>query len=125
MDRDLVIVVPSETAANDALRALQRLDDEGSIELYSAAVVTKQSDGQLKILDRKDSLIGAGTLLGMSTGALVGLLAGPVGAAAGAAVTGAAALGAGGLIGDLAYSGFSGDFIRRAGERLTPGKSAV
>jgi uncharacterized membrane protein len=61
-----------------------------------------------------------GTALGLSTGALIGLLAGPAGLAAGAALGGAVGLG-----GDLAYSGFAGDFIRDVGRRLEPGMHAV
>jgi uncharacterized membrane protein len=120
MDRDLVIAVPTESAAYEALRALRTLDDEGSIELYSAAVITKKPDGQVQLQDKRENMLGLGTLLGASTGALVGLLAGPAGAAAGAAAGGGA-----GLSTDLAYSGFSGDFIKTVGDRLKPGTSAV
>ena len=56
----------------------------------------------------------------MSTGALIGLLAGPAGVAVGAAVGGAAGLG-----GDLAYSGFAGDFVRDISAKLPPGGHAV
>jgi uncharacterized membrane protein len=120
MDRDLVVAVPTESAAYEALRALRQLDDEGSIELYSAAVITKQSDGQVKLQDKRDTMLGLGTLLGASTGALVGLLAGPAGAAIGATAAGGA-----GAATDMAYAGFSGDFLRRVGDRLKPGTSAV
>jgi uncharacterized membrane protein len=120
MDRDLVVAVPTESAAYEVLRALRQLDDDGSIELYSAAVITKRPDGQVQLQDKRDTMLGLGTLLGASTGALVGLLAGPAGAA-----VGAAAAGGGGLVGDMAYAGFSGDFLRRVGDRLKPGTSAV
>src|SRR5262245_61952840 len=105
MDRDLVVVVPTESAAYDALRALRKLDDEGSIELYAEAVITKQQDGEVKLQAKRDAMLGLGTLLGASTGALVGLLAGPAGAAA---ATGVAVGGGAGIASDIAYSGFSG-----------------
>jgi uncharacterized membrane protein len=120
MDRAIVIVVPSETTAYDAVKVLKGLDDEGSIELYSYAVIVKSNDGALSIKDTRRLDGGWGTVLGLSTGALIGLLAGPVGLAIGAAVGGAAGLGA-----DLAYSGFAGDFVSDVAARLQPGSHAV
>ena len=119
MDRDIVVVVQTEEAAYQALRALRQLDAEGSIELHAAVIVSKESDGQVKLRDKRDTF-GWGTLLGMSTGALVGLLGGPVGMEAGMLAGGGA-----GLSGDIAYSGFSVDFVRRVGDRLMPGMCAV
>ncbi len=42
MDKEIVIVVPTEDAAYRVVQALGALDDEGSIELYASAVVTKR-----------------------------------------------------------------------------------
>ncbi len=119
MDKEIVIVVPTEDAAYRVVQALGALDDEGSIELYASAVVTKTAGG---MINTKDTNRRApwGTALGLSTGALIGLLAGPVGAAVGAAIGGAAGLG-----GDLAYSGFAGDFVNDVSARLKPGTTAV
>jgi uncharacterized protein DUF1269 len=72
------------------------------------------------VKDARDPRGPWGTALGFSTGALIGLLAGPVGAAVGAAAGGAA-----GLAGDIAYSGFQGDFVHDVSARLEPGKYAV
>jgi uncharacterized membrane protein len=118
MDTDIVIVVRNETDAYQTLTALRRLDDDGSIELHASAVITKDSDGTVKLEDKNDDTVGWGTLLGLSTGTLIGLLAGPVG-------LGAAIGGSVGLAGDAVYTGFSSDFIQRVGERLQPGASAV
>jgi len=120
MDRDIVIVVPTENAAYQVLRALRQLDDEGSIELHAGAVISKDANGRLKVHDKRDENVGWGTLLGMSSGALIGLLGGPVGMMAGAAFGGGA-----GLAGDVAYTGFASDFVRQVGASLTPGTSAV
>jgi uncharacterized membrane protein len=119
MDKQIVIVVRTEASAYQAVKALNALDGEGSIELYSSAVVEKRADGTVDVKDTRNQ--GPwGTALGLSTGALIGLLAGPVGAAVGAAIGGAAGLG-----GDLAYSGFRGDFVRDVTSRLEPGTYAV
>ncbi len=120
MDRQIVIVVPSETAAYQVVKALKGLDDEGSIELYTATVVTKTAAGTLTVKDDHRMRGPWATVLGMSTGALLGLLAGPVGAAVGAIVGGGAALG-----GELTYSGFAGDFVYDVAAKLQPGSYAV
>jgi uncharacterized membrane protein len=120
MNKELVIMVPTEVAAYEVVKALKGLDAEGSIELYSSTVVTKTAKGTIDVKD-KDHVRGPwGTVLGLSAGALIGLLAGPVGAAVGAAVGGAAGMG-----GDLAYYGFAGDFVQNVGARLQPGGYAV
>lgn len=120
MDKELVIVVPTEAAAYEVVRSLKGLDDEGSIELYSATVVVKTATGSLTVKEKGHLREGWATVLGVSTGALIGLLAGPVGAAVGAAIGGAAGLG-----GDLAYSGFAGDFVQSVTAQLQPGGYAV
>ena len=120
MNKEIVIVVPTEVAAYEVVKALKGLDAEGSIELYASNVVVKTPSGGITIKDKEHIRGPWGTLLGASTGALIGLLAGPVGAAVGAAVGGAAGLG-----GDLAYSGFVGDFVQDVAARLAPGGHAV
>ena len=120
MDRQIVIVVPTENAAYQVLKALKGLDEEGSIELYTATVVEKSAAGSLTIKDDHRLRGPWATALGMSTGALIGLLAGPVGAAVGAVVGGSVALG-----GELAYSGFAGDFVYDVAAQLQPGSYAV
>jgi len=120
MDKELVIVVPNEAAAYQVMKALKGLDDEGAIEVYSATVVVKADSGTISVKDDEHFRGPWGTFLGLSTGALIGLLAGPVGAAVGAAVGGAAGLG-----GDLAYSGFAGDFVQNVSAGLKPGAHAV
>src|SRR5690242_19221162 len=120
MDREIVFVVPTDAASYEVLTALKALDDEGSIELYSATIVTKGADGTVSVKDSKDFRGPWGTALGVSTGELIGLLAGPAGMAIGATF--------GGLIGldaDLAYSGFDGDFVRDVSAKLQPGMHAV
>lgn len=120
MDKELVIVVPTEAAAYEVVRSLKGLDDEGSIELYSSTVVVKTASGSLTIKEKDHLHEGWSTVLGLSTGAIIGMLAGPVGVAVGAAIGGAAGLG-----GDLAYSGIAGDFVQDVAARLVPGGHAV
>jgi uncharacterized membrane protein len=120
MDKEVVFLVPSEAAAYDVVKALKGLDDEGSIELYASTVVVKTANGAITIKDTRHLHGGWATVLGLSTGALIGLLGGPAGVALGAAVGAAAGLGE-----DLAYSGFAGDFVNDVEARLQPGGHAV
>src|SRR5579859_5978864 len=81
MDKELVIVVPSEAAAYEVVKALKGLDDEGAIELYSSTVVVKSSSGTFTIEDAHHLRPPWAAAIGVTTGALIGLLAGPVGMA--------------------------------------------
>ena len=49
MDKELVILVPTEAAAYEVVRSLKGLDDQGSIELYSSTVVMKTASGSLTV----------------------------------------------------------------------------
>src|SRR5262249_31908788 len=120
MDKELVIIVANEKHAYDVVKALQALDDEGSIELYSSTVVGKGADGLLTTKDQRGTDIPWAGALGLATGALIGLLAGPAGAAIGGAVGGTVGLGS-----DIVYAGFSGDFVYDVASRLQPGTYAV
>jgi len=144
MDKELVIVVPSEGAAYEVVKELYALDVQGSIELYGSTVVTKAPDGTIRVNEKRDArgpfAIGAG----ITTGVMLGLLAGPLGAVAAAAITGTAVAGAtaaagaavgatiggavggvAGIGGDAAYSGLMGEFVHDVATRLQPGASAV
>jgi uncharacterized membrane protein len=120
MDKELVILVPNEETAYQVTKSLRGLDDAGMIELYSSTIVAKSANGSITIKDEHHLREPWGTVLGLTGGALVGLLGGPVGVAVGAAIGGAAGLG-----GDLAYTGFAGEFVRDVGNQMQPGGLAV
>src|SRR5260370_3800170 len=87
MDRMLVVVFGNEKSAYEGSRALQQLDDEGSIAVYAAAVLTKNGDGTSTV-KQGDGAAPWGTLAGTAIGSLIGILGGPVGVAVGAASRG-------------------------------------
>lgn len=120
MDKEIVIVVENEVNAYEVFRALKALDDQGSIELYASTVVMKTPEGGLTIKDSHELRGPWAAMLGMSTGALIGLLAGPAGMAAGAAIGATTGLGA-----ELTYTGFAGDFLHDVATKLQPGTWAV
>ena len=119
MDRMLVVVFDSESKAYEGKRALSKLDSDGSIGLYSYAVVTKNADGTatVKLGDDAGPL---GTLAGTALGSLIGVLFSPVGAAVGA-IAGLS----GGATADLVHAGVGDDFIDDVSKFLLPNKVAV
>src|SRR5471032_3098854 len=78
MSKFVVIVFPSETQAYEGTRALKALHAEGSLTLYSLAVVVKDPAGQLAIKDTADKG-PLGLPVGALVGGLAGIVAGPVG----------------------------------------------
>jgi uncharacterized membrane protein len=133
VNRMIVAVFGSESAASDGLRVLKDLHWEGDITLYATAVIAKDASGKVNTKQAADEG-PIGTALGMLTGGLIGLMAGPIGAAAGAAAAsaavGGAAVGAslGGLTGmlfDLEKTGIDHQFVDDVARILGPGKTAV
>lgn len=118
MDRVVAVVFNDEKQAYEGLRALRDLHRDGSITLYSDAVVAKDASGKLQVREPDES--PAGALFGLLTGSLVGLLGGPIGLAVGAST--------GTMIGaafDLTRAGIGGDFLQDMSKHLLPGKAAV
>ncbi len=119
MSKMIVSVFDDEQTAYKGTQALSELHAEGSISVYSAAVVSRDADGALSIKDAGDEG-PLGTALGMLTGAMIGIIGGPGGVAVGTA--------AGGMFGasiDLMNMGVGSDFIDEVGGKLAPGKTAV
>src|SRR5512139_2038899 len=99
MEKMLVVVFDSEAQVNKGADALKDLDREGTISVYSGAIIKKNQDGTVTALDAKEEWpIGAAG--GTAIGSLIGLLGGPVGVVLGAS-TGLMV----GAFGDLYRSG--------------------
>jgi uncharacterized membrane protein len=112
-------VFDSEPAAFEGLTALKGLHRDGDITLYASTVIAKDASGTVAVRQAADDG-PVGTLAGVVTGGLVGLLGGPVGVAVGAYVGGL-----GGLMYDLLNVGIGADFLDEVGGSLTPGKAAI
>jgi uncharacterized membrane protein len=119
MDKMLVIVFDSELKAYDGSRALQELQNEGSINLYAKAVIARGASGKVEVKQAGD-MGPVGTAVGLLTGSLIGLIGGPVGLA-----IGAYAGTVGGMFYDLGHLGVGEDFLTEVGQSLLPGKAAV
>jgi uncharacterized membrane protein len=120
MDKEIVIIVPNQQTAYEVVRTLKALDDEGSIELYLANVITKTETGVERVEESRHMHAPLSTVLGATAGALIGFLGGPAGAAIGAAIGGSF-----GLAGDLAYTGIASDFVYDVAKTLPVGGCAV
>ena len=119
MTKFVVVIFPDEKKASSGLHALKELDAEGSITLYSEAVVQRTPEGRLSVKEQQpDMPIGTG--VGALVGGLVGLLGGPAGAAVGI-VTGTAL----GATRDLFSMGVGEDFLEAMSKELAPGKTAI
>jgi len=112
----IVAAFPDEGGAARALKELRGVDKD-LIAIKQAAVLVRTADGKLEI--REPHHVGRGAVLGGLAGAVVGLIAGPIGWV----TIGGAAVGA--LAARLRDSGFPDDRLREIGEALTPGTSAL
>lgn len=116
----IVAAFQDEKAASEALKGLKQARKEKLIGIQNAAVLRKDEKGKLHIQETADLGGGRGAALGGVAGAAIGLIAGPallVPAAVGALV--------GGLTAKLHDSGFSDDRLKKLGENLKPGSSAI
>ena len=119
MNKMLVAVFDSETAAFDGLSALRELHKSGDITLYGTATLIKDYGGRITV-KQVDEEEPAGAAVGLLTGGLIGLIGGPVGLPIGAALGGLT-----GLLFDLDRSGISVAFVDDVSKALIPGKAAV
>jgi uncharacterized membrane protein len=119
MDKMLVVVFDSEIKAYEGSRALVDLQLDGSINLYSKAVIVRDASGKVAVTQQVDSG-PVGTAVGLLTGSLIGLIGGPVGF-----VVGAGAGAVGGVVYDVAHLGVGQDFLCEVEQSLLPGKAAV
>jgi uncharacterized membrane protein len=115
----LVAAYTTEQGAKDALHDLDEAKKANIIRIRDAAILMRDANNKLHITETADKGFGRGAVLGGVGGAVVGLIAGPVGWA----TVGGAAIG--GLAARLRDGGFKDERLRQLGERLTPGSSAL
>jgi uncharacterized membrane protein len=113
-----VAAFTSETGADQALQSLQQARKENLIDIEQAVVVRKDAAGKVYVKRARGVGAGSGAIIGGVTGAVVSLLAGPVGWVAGAgAIIGA-------LGGHYRKTRRTPQVDQLAGA-LTPGTSAI
>jgi uncharacterized membrane protein len=117
----IVAAFQEERAADEAYDQLRAAKWAGVIGIDNAAVIRRDEKNKLHIKERGDPGGGKGAAWGAVVGAALGAIAGPpgvvVGASAGAVV--------GGITGKYYDSGIPNDRLKKIGEALTPGTSAI
>jgi uncharacterized membrane protein len=89
--------------------------------LTQGAVVHKEADGKIKFVETKDLSASQGAKVGGLAGAVLGIIAGPIGVIGG----GALGAGVGSLAAKLRDSGFPDDQLRGLGDDLSEGQGAI
>lgn len=116
----ILAVFEDESQASDAFQALKSAEKEKLIDLENVVVIHKEDEGKIHVKETAESISGEAGL-GAIIGGALGILAGPVGMVL-FATTGAVL---GGLSAKLDDVGFDDSRLKRLGEALQPGKSAV
>jgi uncharacterized membrane protein len=118
MSNLFVLEVNDENTAIQMVATLKQLQSQHLIQVDDAALVTRDKDGKPRIKQLHD-MVGAGALGGAFWGLLFGLLffVPIAGAAIGAA--------GGALAGKFTDVGIDDKFIKKVGETLQPGQSAL
>lgn len=119
MSKFVVVVVPDEKKAFEALKAIKDLHNDGIVTLYDAAVAQRNSDGKLEVKQSPEE-----GPLGLAVGSLVGGMLGIFGGPAGAAV----GLASGSILGswrDYMHAGVGEDFLDKISTDMKPGDFAV
>lgn len=114
----IVVAFDDETGAFEMRDALKRMQKQHLLKLEDAAVVVRKPDGKVKV-KQAVSLVGEGALGGAFWGMLIGILFWMpwLGLAVGAA--------SGALAYSLADVGVDDGFIKRVGNTIEPGHSAL
>jgi uncharacterized membrane protein len=121
-DNPVFLYVGEYESVDDAkadLETLKEMHREHVVGTYDAAVVTKNEEGKVKIVDKIEKPTQHGGWAGMAVGAAMGLIFPP-----GLLVGGLLGAGAGALIGHL-EGGMSRSDVREVGEMLDNSEAAL
>lgn len=118
----IVLAFDSPLKAQEALMAATRLMTEGEILLHDAVFVAKDANGETVVKETTDVTPGEAAMDGAFWGLLFGtLLAGPVGALVGGAIS----AGTGALAAKLIDTGVPDQCVQQLRDTVTPGTTAL
>ena len=121
-DNPVFLYVGEYDSVEDAkadLEELKELHSEHVVGTYDAAVITKNEEGKVNIVDKIEKPTQHGGWAGLAVGAALGLIFPP-----GVLVTGRLGAGAGALIGHL-EGGMSRSELKEVGESLERSEAAL
>ena len=121
-DNPMFMYVGDYESVDDAkadLEALRELHSEHVVGTYDAAVLTKDEEGNVKIVDKIEKPTQHGGWAGLAVGAAIGLIFPPS-----ILVSGLVGAGAGALIGHL-RGGMSNSDLKEVGEMLDDSEAAL
>ena len=121
-DNPVFLYVGEYDSVEDAkadLEELKELHREDVVGTYDAAVITKNEEGKVKIVDKIEKPTQHGGWAGLAVGAALGLIFPP-----GVLVTGLLGAGAGALIGHL-EGGMSRSDLKEIGDSLDRSEAAL
>ena len=116
----LIAAFQDESGADASLAVLKEAKKEKLVNIKDAAVLRKDTGGKLHVNEIGDMTGTRGGVVGGVVGAGLGILTG----GAALALMGVGAV-AGGLAAKLRDSGFNDDRLKRLGQSLKPGSSAI
>jgi uncharacterized membrane protein len=116
----IAAVYPNTAEAQATLNDLVRMHNDDAIELIDAAVMIRDTNGDLSISERAELTPRKGAKRGALIGAALGVIFPP-------SLLASAALGAaaGAVTGKVTDQGFENDLLEELAEGLEPGKSAI
>jgi uncharacterized membrane protein len=115
----IVVAFDDEYKADEVLNTLKQLDVEATVDLKSAAVVKRDTEGKIRIRETSDFDAKQGAIGGALAGGVLGLLGGSLlrGAILGAA--------GGALAGKGIDLGLNDEYLQGVGDSLGAGTSAI
>jgi uncharacterized membrane protein len=121
-DNSMFLYAGDYDSVDDAkadLKALKELHREHLVGTYDAAVITKDEEGKVKIVDKTEKPTQHGGWAGLAVGAAIGVILPPS-----ILVSGLVGAGAGALIGHL-HGGMSRSDLKEMGDMLDESDAAL
>lgn len=118
----IVAAFQTENGAKDAWMQLKAAKWGGLIKIDRMAIVRRTTKDKVKIRESGDPGGGRGAVVGTVVGGVIGAIAGPLGAVVVGGATGALV---GGVTAKFYDSGIPDERLKKIGEALTPGSSAI
>jgi uncharacterized membrane protein len=118
----IVAAFQTENGAKDAWMQLKAAKWGGLIKIDRMAIVRRTTKDKVKIRESGDPGGGRGAVVGTVVGGVIGAIAGPIGAVVLGGATGALV---GGVTAKFYDSGIPDERLKKIGEALTPGSSAI